>query len=272
MQPRHRFVGHHHRPLLRQHRRQQRAGAGQQPVAHHHVVAAAAQRQGQPPRRLPGQQRVQHLAGGDLRALVAAIDDDVGLGIDRVARGHQPLQHLGRVAAVQQRPMGAPGDAAQQRRQRAAQPDRDGLAPDRRAGLRVHERAAAGRQHQRLAGQQPADHAALAVAELRARRSARTIRARCSRPPARSRRRRRGTAARVARPAAGRSRSCPPPSARPARCCARRPRRGRVNDFLQGGVACHGARRLAQAPRSRPSCRPDLRTALCTGVPCIGCS
>ena len=49
---------------------------------------------------------------------------------------------------------------------RTAQPDRDRLLADGGAGFRVHERAAAEGQHQRLARQQPADHAALAVAEI----------------------------------------------------------------------------------------------------------
>ena len=165
MQLRHRRVGHDHRALLRQHRRQQRAGARQQIVADHHVIAGGRQHHRQPPRRLPRQQRVQHLRGGGVRALVAAIDDDVGLGIDRVTLVDQPLQDLGRVAVRQQRAMVAAGHPPHQRLQRTAQPDRDRIGARSGAGFRVHERAAAERQHQRVAREQAADHAAFAVAE-----------------------------------------------------------------------------------------------------------
>ena len=49
----------------------------------------------------------------------------------------------------------------------AAQPHRNSLGADRRAGVGVHECAAAGRQHLRAAFQQARDHARLAGAEIR---------------------------------------------------------------------------------------------------------
>ena len=102
-------VGHHHRALLRQHRCQQRAGGGQQIFAHHHVIAGTGQRQRQPARRAEVEQRLQHLIGGLLRAIVAAIHDDVRLGIDRMAHRHQPLQHFLMVPPGQQWAVGTVG-------------------------------------------------------------------------------------------------------------------------------------------------------------------
>ena len=166
MQPRHRFVGHHHGALLLHPRRQQRAGACQQVVADHQVVAGARQHDRQPPRRPPAQQRVQHPAGGGVRAFIAAIDDHVGLGVDRIAHIDQPLEDLRGIAVRQQRAVVAAGDAAQQRRPAGSAARRHRLLARDRPRLGVHEGAAAERQHQRVAGQQPADHPALAGAEV----------------------------------------------------------------------------------------------------------
>ncbi len=166
MQPRHRLVGHHHRALLLHPRRQQRAGPRQQIVADHQVVAGTRQHDRQPPRRPPGQQRVQHPAGGGVRTFIDAIDDHVGLGVDRIAHIDQPLQNVRGIAVRQQRAVVARGDPAQQRGQRAAQPHGHRLLARDRPRLGVHEGAAAERQHQRVAGQQPADHPALAGAEV----------------------------------------------------------------------------------------------------------
>jgi len=63
--------------------------------------------------------------------------------------------------------MGALGHAAHQGGEWSAQPQADGIAPHHAAGFRVHEGAAAGGQHHRLAGQQAADHPAFPGAELR---------------------------------------------------------------------------------------------------------
>ena len=63
-----------------------RTGPGQQIVADHHVVSRAWQHHMQPPGRVSSQAaRVHHLAGGVVRWFITAIDDKVGLGIDRVA-------------------------------------------------------------------------------------------------------------------------------------------------------------------------------------------
>jgi hypothetical protein len=106
------------------------------------------------------------MAGGRVRVLVAAIDDQVGLRVGRVTDHHQALQHVLRVATVQQRPVGTAGDAAQQRRQAGAQPHAHRFPADRGPRVGVHVGAATGRQHQRVAGQQTRDHPALAGAEL----------------------------------------------------------------------------------------------------------
>ena len=113
-------------------------------------------------------QRLQHLAGGEVGRVVGAVHGHVGLGEERVARGHQALQHLARVASHEERAVLAADHAAQQGRQAAAEPDGDGARLTHGgAGARIGEGAAAGGQHQRWAGQQPGDDAALAVAEVR---------------------------------------------------------------------------------------------------------
>ncbi len=97
---------------------------------------------------------------------VARFHREVGLGIDRIALVDQLPQRLRRIGALEQRTIAAALDPAVQHLERGAQPDRDALGADRRAGVGVHEGAAAGRQHLRAALQQPRDHARLAGAEI----------------------------------------------------------------------------------------------------------
>ncbi len=83
-----------------------------------------------------------------------------------MARIHQPAQDFLVIAVGEQRTVGAGGDAAHEGRQQAGEPHRHRFGADRAARFRVHERAAAGREDKRIAGEQAADHAALAGAEL----------------------------------------------------------------------------------------------------------
>src|SRR3546814_5602858 len=55
-----------------------------------------------------------HAGEGHLRRAIDGIDHDVGLGVDGMALLDQPVEDLVRVAALQQRPVVAPGGAAQQ--------------------------------------------------------------------------------------------------------------------------------------------------------------
>ncbi len=121
----------------------------------------------QPAGRLPVQQRIHHAGGGVVGRFVAAVDDDVGFGIDRIALLHQAAQRLLAITAVEQRAVVAGGDTANQSRQGAAQPDGNCFGSGRFARLRVHEGAATECQDHRIAGQQAADHPALTVAERR---------------------------------------------------------------------------------------------------------
>ena len=160
-------IGHDHRPLLRQHRRQQRPGPRDQPLAHHHVVLGGRQRQRQPPRRPERADRIEHQRRGVVRAVVRTVHDHIRLGIDGMALFHQPAQHLGGIAGIQQRPVRPPRHPPQQDRQAGAQPHAHRIATNRRPRLGVHIRPAPGRQHQRIARQQPPDHPPLPVAERR---------------------------------------------------------------------------------------------------------
>ena len=166
MQGRHVLVRHHNGAALRHHRRQQRPGPGQQAVADHHLVRRGGKPNRQPPRLAPFVERLQDLGHGVLQRFIAAIDGDVGLGVDRMALLHQSAKDLRRVAGVQKRAVAAGGDPAQQGGQPAAQPHRDGAVPNRAPGLGVYERAAAGGEDQWTAVQQPADHPALPVTEV----------------------------------------------------------------------------------------------------------
>ena len=98
---------------------------------------------------------------------VARFHRDVGFGIDRIALLDQPPQRLRRIDVLEQRTIAAALDPAVEDLEGGAQPDRNSLGADRRAGVGVHERAAAGGQHLRAALQEPRDHARLAGAEIR---------------------------------------------------------------------------------------------------------
>ncbi len=77
------------------------------------------------------------------------------------------MQDLRRVAGIEQRPVGAALDPLQQYRQRAAQPDGNSPLPDNGPGFRVHERAAAGREHDPAVGEQPLNDPFFPGAEMR---------------------------------------------------------------------------------------------------------
>jgi hypothetical protein len=111
-----------------------------------------------------GEDRLRDASGGQLGRLVRARHGKVGLGIDGVARGGEALQHLARVGVAEHRPGVALGDAAQQGRQAAFEPDcQRARLLDGAAGARLDEGAAAGGEHDRLAARQQAgDDPALA--------------------------------------------------------------------------------------------------------------
>ena len=128
------FVSDDDGSFLRQFRREKGAGAGEQVVADHDVVAGAGQDDVQPAGGLPFDQCVHDAGGGDIGWLVAAIHDDVGFGVDRIADLHKLAQCVFAVTAVEQRAVVAPGNATHQSRQGAAQPDGNGLGPGRIRG------------------------------------------------------------------------------------------------------------------------------------------
>ncbi len=98
-----------------------------------------------------------------------------------------------------------------------AEPDRDALRLDQRARVRVHEGAAAGRQHLRAALEQARDHPRLAAAEIGFAVAGENVDDAHAGGASRSRCRRRRTGCRGGRRAGGRSRTFRPPSCRPAR-------------------------------------------------------
>src|SRR5690606_6126929 len=79
----------------------------------------------------------------------------------------EPGDDLGGIAVAQQRTGVLARHAFDQGRDVAVEPDRDTLAVDQLAGVRLHEGAAAGRDDARSAVEQPCNHAPLAVAEVR---------------------------------------------------------------------------------------------------------
>ena len=105
-------------------------------------------------------QRADDLVDDGVVRLVARLHDDVGLRIERLAQRHQLLDLFG------QRPVVAPLGPFHQHVEIGLQPDRDAFDVDQLAGVRVHDGAAAGRQHLRAVVQQPGDHARLAGAEI----------------------------------------------------------------------------------------------------------
>ena len=68
------------------------------------------------------------------RRAVAAVDDDIGLGIDRMAPLDQLREHRSRIAALQQRPVVAAGHPRDQYVEIGAQPYRDPAPCDRARG------------------------------------------------------------------------------------------------------------------------------------------
>ncbi len=114
-----------------------------------------------------GRQRRHHPFERHFRRAIEGIDGDVGLGVDRVALGDQPLEHRPGLAVLEQRPIVAPRHPVEQQIELGAQPDRHRALADERPGGRVHERAAAGRQDLHRSVEQAGDDAALAIAKRR---------------------------------------------------------------------------------------------------------
>ncbi len=168
--------------------RDQLAGARQQPRPDQHVVGALAQRHvarcatlgaagrgvaliGRTSRWLRRQQlpakALDDLADDHLVRHVAALDGDV-----RLARRWDSASSMrfrstaSGIAGLEQRAVAALADAAHEQRQLRLQPDRNAALGDGGPRLRVHEGAAAGRQHLRARAQQPREHLALAFAEV----------------------------------------------------------------------------------------------------------
>ena len=109
-------VGDDDGAFLRQDGGQEGAGAGDQAFADDDVVAGLGQGEREAAGWGPGGQGVEDQGGGVIGAVVTAIDDDVGFGVGRVALGHQFGEDFGGVAGVEQRAVGAAGDAAQEDR------------------------------------------------------------------------------------------------------------------------------------------------------------
>lgn len=107
-----------------------------------------------------------HFGDDDLLGLVARVNNDVGLGIKRVALVHQATHDPFGIVIVQERPVGAAADAFHQGRQVGLQPDRDAAARDGPPCLRAHERTAAGGDDTRPAFKQTRDHPTLQRAEF----------------------------------------------------------------------------------------------------------
>ena len=92
---------------------------------------------------------------------LAAVDHEIGLGVDRRPLLEQRRQPRARIAAREQRPVVTPRGAPDQHVQIGAQPDRERPLAHQGARLRIDEGAAAERQDLPLAAQQPGDHLAL---------------------------------------------------------------------------------------------------------------
>ena len=196
---------------------------------------------------------------------LARLHGEVGQRIDRIALVHQRPQRRARIVGLEQRTVVAALDAAHQHVEFGLEPDRDALGADRRAGVGVHEGAAAGRQHLRPAFEQARDHARLAGAEVGLAVRWRRYPGWSCRPPSRSRCRRRRTGCRAAARAAGRSTTCRRPSCRRARpSAARAPPRWPAPDRAASAIS------YVALPGMAPFClrRPDRRSAVC--VPAHG--
>ena len=116
-------VGNHDGAFLWQAGGEQGAGARQQVIADDHVVAGAGQHHVQAAGGFPVEQSVHDTGGRVIRRFVTAIDDEVGLGVNRVTLLHQVAQRFLTVAAGQQGAVVARRHAADQGLQGAAQPD-----------------------------------------------------------------------------------------------------------------------------------------------------
>ena len=128
------------------------------------VVTAVAERD-----RDVGHQveRLQDRVDGRFVRRVMAWHTDRCQRVDRVADLGQLVERLARIAAAQQRAGVAPPDPVGEHRGIGIEPDRQRRFEDQRARLVVDEGAAAGRDHLGRAVDQPGDHAALPVAEMR---------------------------------------------------------------------------------------------------------
>ena len=97
---------------------------------------------------------------------VARLYGEIGQSIGWIALLHQLAQRCGRIFGSEQRPILAALDTFHEHVEFGLEPDRDALGRDGGAGVLVHERSAAGRQHLRPALKQARDHARLTGAEL----------------------------------------------------------------------------------------------------------
>src|ERR1700729_3290066 len=97
---------------------------------------------------------------------VKRLDGEIGKRIDGRPLFEQPTQRLFRVRRFQQRPIRFLPHPSKQNIKAGLQPYRDALPCDIFARDRVHERAAACRQHNWPACEQARDHLALAFAEI----------------------------------------------------------------------------------------------------------
>ena len=169
----------------------------------------------------------------------------VGLGIDRVALGHQRASVCGRIAGLQQRPVGCAAlDPAHQHVEIGLEPDRDALRA--RSAARVSAFMKAPPPVASTCGPPSSSRAITRASPARKygspwrRENLRDGHA-GARP--RSRRRHRRTGCRAAAPAGGRSTTCRRPSCRRAR---------------SSGVPSAATTRLAGAPRRRHVLRSSL--------------
>ena len=164
----------------RQQRGDPRADSGKQAVADGDVVAAVAKRDMDLGARRAGVQRavIQAVPFGpvgerlddilDDRSVrdVAAVDGDIGGGIDRIALFDEPRHDGGRIVVIEQRPVGAAAHALHEQGKIGTQPDRNAGFANATAGFLVHEGAAAGRHDLGAAVEQSGDDLALAFAEI----------------------------------------------------------------------------------------------------------
>ena len=97
----------------------------------------------------------------------AAVDDDVGLGVDWVPLGHQFLQCRADVPVLQQRTAAPPAGPLDQNVEVGPQPDGETPLPDPRPGSGIEERAAAGCQHLRFSAKEAGDDPPFSVPECR---------------------------------------------------------------------------------------------------------